>query len=732
LKLNLRFLFKPTFLILIVSFCCANLVCSDSGKIDRYSLVNRHNPVNKKIDPWSPFTVGNGGFAFTADITGLQTFSDYYYKNGIPLQIITDWCWHTFLPAGQTGPNPKNYQLKNAYKTYDVHGRKVEYPSNQNSDAGKWLRENPQRQPLGQIGFEFKKSDGSIVKVEDVKNISQKLDLWNGIIESSYQIDENIVKVNTICNPDEDVISVKVSTKLISEGKLRVNFKFPYSYVDSIKNDPPYDWSHQNLYTTKVINEGSNFALLERTIDTSVDTTSNGKYFVYVNWSGNLKFNKEDNHFYKLIPNQKENEFEFSFGFFKNEINKNIPTFNATKTQSEHYWKKFWSDGGAIDFSGSTDPRANELERRVILSQYLTSIQFAGDFPPQETGLTLSSWFGKHNTEMIWWHAAQFALWNRVSLLEKNLRWYIKTIPSAEATAKERGFEGARWSKMVGPEGRESPGNNPFIIWNEPHPIYLAELCYRAKHNQETLEKYKNLVFKTAEFLASYAYFDTAKKHYVLGPPVWPVQEIYDPVKAQNPSFELAYWKFSLEIAQRWRERLGMKKNLDWDDIINKISPLPIKDSLYVVLGSIPDTFTNPASEIDHPSMLMARGFLPGDMVNEKIMKKTLQKVIDTWDWNGKIWGWDYPMMAMTATRLNESETAVNILLKDAPNNHYLNNGNCPQREDLPVYLPANGALLSAVALMAAGSDETGSKKLPGFPNNGKWKVRFEYINKLP
>ena len=547
MKLKFQTISKSVSIFLIALLSCFNIVCSKSEKIDRYRLVNRHNPINNKIDAWSPFTVGNGGFAFTTDVTGLQTFPDYYYKNGIPLQIITDWCWHTF-------PNPKGYQIKDAYKTYNVHVRKVEYPSNQNTEAGKWLRKNPQRQPLGQIGIEFKKDDGSIVKKDDIKNIAQKLDLWRGIIASSYQVDGIEVRVNTICNPTKDVISVKVSSKFISDNKLNVNFRFPYSYVDSIKNNPPYDWNHQNRYSTKLINEDKNSAVLERIIDTSVDKNLGEKYFVYVNWSGNMKFEQEANHFYKLIPNQKEDEFEFSVGFFKNEKDENIPDFNTTKTQSQNYWENFWNTGGAIDFSGSTDPRANELERRIILSQYLTATQFAGNFPPQETGLTLSSWFGKHNTEMMWGHTAQFALWNRVSLLEKNLSWYIKTLPYADSTANQQGLRGARWSKMVGPDGRESPGNNPFIIWNEPHPIYLAELCYRVNHDKRTLEKYKDLVFQTANFLSSYAYYDSTKNHYVLGPPVWPVQEIYNPVKSQNPSFELAYWKFGLDVAQKWRE----------------------------------------------------------------------------------------------------------------------------------------------------------------------------------
>ena len=61
----------------------------------------------------------------------------------------------------------------------------------------------------------------------------------------------------------------------------------------------------------------------------------------------------------------------------------------------------FWEEGAAVDFSHCTDPRAKELERRVVLSQYLLAIQCAGSTPPQETGLTYNSWFGKYHLEMI-------------------------------------------------------------------------------------------------------------------------------------------------------------------------------------------------------------------------------------------------------------------------------------------------------------------------------------------
>lgn len=100
----------------------------------------------------------------------------------------------------------------------------------------------------------------------------------------------------------------------------------------------------------------------------------------------------------------------------------------------------------------------------------------------------------------------------------------------------------------------------------------------------------------------------------------------------------------------------------------------------------------------------------------------------------------------MTAARLGRPETAVEILLRTGPNNVYLPNGHCPQRSDeaaalstrpgarkreIAAYLPANGAFLSAVALMAAGWDGN-TNAAPGFPRDGKWRVRAEGLCKLP
>jgi hypothetical protein len=91
-------------------------------------------------------------------------------------------------------------------------------------------------------------------------------------------------------------------------------------------------------------------------------------------------------------------------------------------------------------------------------------------------------------------------------------------------------------------------------------------------------------------------------------------------------------------------------------------------------------------------------------------------------------------------------ETAVEILMREGPNNKYLPSGHCPQRRneamaknlkpgarkrEIAVYLPANGAFLSAVAMMAGGWDGN-TDHAPGFPKDGKWVIRAEGLKPLP
>ena len=110
-------------------------------------------------------------------------------------------------------------------------------------------------------------------------------------------------------------------------------------------------------------------------------------------------------------------------------------------------------------------------------------------------------------------------------------------------------------------------------------------------------------------------------------------------------------------------------------------------------------------------------------------MKNTFLTIWQKWDW-ASTWGWDYPMMAMAATRLNMPQYALEAILMRQQKNTYLINGHNYQTERLPIYLPGNGGLLAVIAMMCTGV-EGKQIESPGFPKNGAWKVRWEGLNKI-
>jgi hypothetical protein len=333
---------------------------------------------------------------------------------------------------------------------------------------------------------------------------------------------------------------------------------------------------------------------------------------------------------------------------------------------------------------------------------------------------------------MHWWHAAQFALWGRLPLLERSLGYYPAILPRAQAAAKRQGYTGARWPKMTGPTGDDSPSPvGPFLIWQQPHPIFYAELCYRAHSDRATLEKFQAVVYETAEFMSSYAAWDEAAQRYVLGPPLQCAQEAFPKDRTMNPTFELAYWRWGLETAQRWRQRLGQPRVEKWDHVLQHLSRPPVAADKYLFAETASDTYSHKRWAKDHPSVTAALGFLPGPEIDRETMRRTLHWIWDNWDWPDT-WGWDYPMLAMCAARLGEPGRAIDALLLDAPKNSYRLNGHNHQRPGLTIYLPGNGALLYAAAMMAAGWDGGPRRSAPGFPDNGQWTVRWEGLRPAP
>jgi hypothetical protein len=679
--------------------------------IDREALVKRHTVHLDKLSSDEIPQVGNGKIAFSIDATGLQTF----YGN-----TMSDWSWHTVpcppeLYAGFSKPHDA---LK--LREYSYNGRKLALRTTSSNQTAlyNWIRENPHRFNLGRLRFLLTKSNGTQISASDVKDIDQTLDLWRGVIISRYTIDGVQVEVETCVEPASGALAVRVNSPLIAAGRLKVEWAFPYGH----HGISGADWANSAKHTSVLSKKGNRLEITREMDDT--------RYHAALAYESAAALSEPSAHTFVLTPNNQSNEFAFTV-HYSPEYSEDTPAVDNAFAASEEGWEAFWRSGGAVDLSESSDERWRELERRIVLSQYLLAVNNAGSLPPQESGFfsNTGEWNGKFHLEMHWWHSAHYALWGRFPLFEPSLQYYRDALPKAKELAQSQGFKGARFVKMSGPDNEDAPSfTGPLIIWQQPHPIFYAVLEYRTNPSLEVLEKWKDVVQETADFMADFAYYDEATDRYVLGPPVATVPENTDYATSKNPAFELSYWHTGLRWAQIWRQRLGLEREEHWDEVMEKLSRLPVQDSLYLQQEGMSNTYTSMSYE--HPSLIGPGGMLPYDLADRKIVKRTVAKVWDVWQWD-RCWGWDFPMMAMAAARNGRQSIAIDALLhpstKNAMNRVGLSSGG-----PFPYY-PANGGLLYAVALMAAGWDDAPDIPAPGFPNDGtSWKVRYEGLTRAP
>jgi hypothetical protein len=314
------------------------------------------------------------------------------------------------------------------------------------------------------------------------------------------------------------------------------------------------------------------------------------------------------------------------------------------------------------------------------------------------------------------------ALFNKWSLLNRSLSIYARFLPTATKLASSQGYRGARWPKMTDPSGRMALGEiNALLIWQQPHPMIFADMDYRAHPTKKTLEKWKTIMFATAEFMASYAAWNQDSGCYDLGPPLHIMSENTDPRVTCNPAFELTYWRYGLSIAVSWWERLGLEPEASWLSVIKGLAPMPTEDGSYIIWPGVENMWSE--YNWEHPSLIGIYGWLPGSGIDLAIMKATTQKIWESWQFD-KCWGWDFGMLAMNAARSGNPERAVDFLLHD--NLSFDDVGLVRGTAQVPTpYFPANGSLLYAVAFMAAGWDGAPDSPSPGFPGKG-WQVRFE------
>jgi hypothetical protein len=265
--------------------------------------------------------------------------------------------------------------------------------------ATQWLISNPNRINLGRIGLKYK---GSTLNESEIHNPVQELDLWNGIITSTFEVAETTVKVFTQGDFDSDAVAVSIESDLLRSGALQIELDFPYPPIHSTQYKYEvfagvYDFPLN--HTTVLVADGS-----DRTSAHIHHALQETSYFVNLRWPKEtpLKLSRDEPpnsaattaHRYTLGLMGNSSSMAFTAHFSPDS---HVPSFPAKiGDKNARAWNSYWKEGGFVDLTASSNPNATELQRRIIKSQYHVRVNSAGSGqPPQESGLMNNGWYGK-------------------------------------------------------------------------------------------------------------------------------------------------------------------------------------------------------------------------------------------------------------------------------------------------------------------------------------------------
>ncbi len=368
-------------------------VAQAKSSIPRKKIVQSFNVRRNASSKTTPLQVGNGNLAFGADITGLQTFEAF--------NTLSTWGWHNFsLPTTAHQTSPDDF----AGVDWPTHGRQVNYdaPNPAQPELSDWLIKNPQRLNLARIGLDF--GNASVTEA-DLANATQELDLWTGGLKSQFLYKGVPVEVETWAHPEQDMIGISITSDLLATGELGMYIDFPDA--DTHKFDAPFVGVYPNVTATSsnasapYANSSSTagaereafwsyfdpwYGTIQRTL-VSQDGTNNpngSSYYLQLQWDNFGRFKGPlpgtKGRYLLNTPNSTDIMFVVAFsveGDF-------VPmTYGGVSDISSDWWSDYWTTGAFVDLTSSSAPEAKELQRRTILSQYLSVVNGASSSPPQ-------------------------------------------------------------------------------------------------------------------------------------------------------------------------------------------------------------------------------------------------------------------------------------------------------------------------------------------------------------
>lgn len=584
--------------------------------IIKYNLKFNH------IDSKNPVTIGNGDFAITLDQTGTQSLYEIY--KDIPLSTMSNKNWF--------------YKDKKDIKPSYVDGKAYMLFNLDNDPNYQTNRQYPFKYSFMQI---LLYDNDKLIDINNIKDVKQELDLYKGIVTSSFNYKEKINKTISFIYQDHDEFNFKLQS-----DNLNLALKFNY---------PSYT---KNGYRLDIL---PNVLVKEDRITLLYDDKNS------------LSFKLKSSSNYQIVENTlifDDNNVSFSLALDEIKEGKLL----------DEFWK---CDNGIIIDN-------EELVKKMVLSKYLLHVNSTGIYPPQESGLTYNCWNSKFHLEMHLIHSLWNIYNNHVGDLVKSFDYYLSIMPSSLKRASLNGYKGLRFPKMTGPDGEDSPSNiGPLLIWQAPHILFMLQEIYYLYNKENIIKKYEPLISGTIDFMISFLTLKDSK--YQMLDPLLEACESIPLDRCQNPSFELEYWRYTLERQPKIDTVLYGHQRYDYLDITSKIITPKEDDVIYLKTYGVIDKYD---LYKDHPTEGFLMSFFKSKIVDKEKMVKTIDYILKNMDLSS-YWGWDFPFLGLSLLNCGEIEKSIEVTQLNTINNQYLYNGyNTSPRDDLKAYLPGNGAFL--------------------------------------
>lgn len=594
-------------------------------------FISKFDIHHKEMDISNPLTVGNGNFAFTCDVTGVQTLYEAYRR--IPLCTMSNFIWAQRNTEGQI-----------PYQEYAraQDGAPIRYMTDTESKDYDKFRDDVFKFDLFKLVFLYKNER---LKQEQIEVVSQQLSLYDGILISKFKIEGILVEVETKIPQNHNNLQIKIQTKL-KDLALKIIFFEPASTMEGRTEKQSSYEVEQNVFFIK--SELASYALYFKT---------------------NLP--REDSVFYT------KDKAYLIFSFHQD--------FEDDNAMHDYFSK-----------AKSLDTGDEELNRRLVLSLYLLKVNTLGIYPPAETGLTCNSWYGKFHLEMHLWHHLGLIRMGLYEYVLPSLLWYLTLYESSKERAEFQGYQGIRLPKMTDYRGQDTPSNiGCLLIWQMPHIIIMLDEILYQNPKALDIERFIPLVKGLIDFMSSFYYKKNG--YYHLDTPLIPANENVEYDK-DTPIFEECYTIHAFQIFKQWIKEYELEYDTNRiEDILKDYVPLPVYQNCYEAFQGCEETYSKYPH--DHPMMIGMYSFFKSTIVDESIIQHTLNKILNAWTLDDT-WGWDFPMLAMSAYHIGDKDLALQILKMKALKNGYIKNGHNPQlpKQDLPIYLPGNGAYILALS----------------------------------